>query len=56
MEKMLKDRLNQLKSKYQEITNVKLTKIINTSEAEILNSKIQEIKWLICKYNKLNEK
>lgn len=59
MEKILRDRLNHLRSKYQEITHVKLTKTINLEKANKLSAQIEELMWILNKYNtykKLNEK
>lgn len=51
MEKILKDRLNHLKSNFKEMTNVKLSKIINTTKVNMLKAKIEEIEWLLNKIN-----
>ena len=56
MEKILKDRLNHLKSKYQDLTHFKLTKTFNTTKINMLKAQIDEVEWLINKYNKENEK
>jgi len=56
MEKILKDRLNHLKSKYQDLTHFKLTKTFNITKINMLKAQIDEVKWLINKYNKENEK
>lgn len=56
MKKILKDRLNHLKSEYAFIYQPKLTKVGIDEQKLILHSKIEEIEWLINKYNKINEK
>lgn len=49
--KILKDRLNHLKSDYKEMTNVKLTKVINTTKVNILKAQIDEIQWILKQFN-----
>lgn len=45
--KVIKDRLNELKSKLSEETNVKLTKRLNEMRIYSLNIRIDELEWLI---------
>lgn len=52
MEKILKDRLNHLKSRLKEITQPKLTKIINAEEQKGIEIRIDEIEWLLNKIEK----
>jgi hypothetical protein len=54
MEKILNDRLNHLKSDLADLTKVKLTKDISKYETKILiqKGKIEELEWLIYKFNK----
>lgn len=54
MKKILNDRLNHLKSELKELTSPKLTKIINYDKEVNLNTRINEVKWLLNKIN--NEK
>lgn len=52
MEKLLKDRLNALKSKLSDLEQPKLTKIVSYEEAQGLRIRIDEIQYLISKHNK----
>ena len=45
--KVIKDRLNELKSKLSEETNVKLTKRLNEMKIYSLSIRIDELEWLI---------
>lgn len=49
MEKLLKDRLNELKSKLSNETKVKLSKINSASKILELETRINEVEWLIYK-------
>jgi len=52
MEKILKDRLNHLKSDLKQLTTPKLSKIVSYEQELGLRIRIDEVKWLIEKYKK----
>lgn len=54
--KVIKDRLNELKSKLSEETNVKLTKRLNEMRIYSLNIRIDELEWLIEKIRRESDK
>lgn len=49
MEKILKDRLNTLKSRLADETHVKITKVINQYRVKELEIRISEVEWLLKK-------
>lgn len=53
-EKIIKDRLNELKSKLSQETSYKLDKKLNQMRIYALSISIQELEWLIEKNQKRN--
>lgn len=55
MEKLLKDRLNELKSKLADLEQPKLSKIVSYEEAQGLRIRIEEIRYLLNKHVGINK-
>jgi hypothetical protein len=54
MEKILKDRLNMLKSKRKEYANPKMDKHIEQEQLLVFDAKIEEVHWMLSKVNTTN--
>lgn len=55
MEKLLRDRLNELKSKLADLEQPKLNKIINKYSVANLRIRIEEIRYLLNKHVGINK-
>lgn len=56
MTKIIKDRLNELKSKLSQETATKLTKRLNEMKIYSLNIRIEELEWLLEKIRREGNK